>query len=284
MRRQCNSNTASAYSCHVVTFSFSTPPTGKPSSSPSSYSSSTLPARPLSHNCLPVNLSTVSLPLFFFFSAASSASSSLSLISSISLRNSNRHFANVSGVTGVPWNFLFSSLSAASIRCSCSSRAAACRSAMSCSAESFNVDINVKTIAMPMFSSMVSLRLESSCSLSDKTSKYGYAGAVRAGKISRMGGSSGYSSGYRTCKVMVGGSESSPSSFVTSKVIEIRYSDSDISVTSLEDIDKTHCPALLFEATTLGEGRDHICNFYGKGSKYAMISSAFRTPVAKSEL
>ena len=81
----------------------------------------------------------------------------------------------------------------------------------------------------------------------------------------------------------MGGSESSPPSFDTSKVIDIRYSDSDISVTLLEDAAKNHCPALLSEATTWGKKEDNLFNLYGKGSKHAMISSAFRT-VTKSEL
>jgi hypothetical protein len=125
---------------------------------------------------------------------------------------------------------------------------------------------------MPIFSSTVSLRLESNCSLSEATSKYGCAGALGAGKISRIGGSSGYSSGYLTCKNMVGGSESSPSSFVTSKVIEIRYSDSDISVTVLEKPDTRNLCNVCSCRLLCKELKRIILQFRRKGGKQGMGS------------
>lgn len=44
-----------------------------------------------------------------------------------------------------------------------------------------------------------------------------------------MGGSSGYASGYLTCSNIVGGSDSSSSSFMISSSTETRYSVSDMS-------------------------------------------------------
>jgi hypothetical protein len=66
--------------------------------------------------------------------------------------------------------------------------------------------------------------------LSDAKLKNGCAGALGGERSSRIGASSGYSSGYLTCSRIVGGSVSSPSSFTTSSRIDIRYSVSEISV------------------------------------------------------
>jgi hypothetical protein len=78
--------------------------------------------------------------------------------------------------------------------------------------------------------------------LSEATPKYGWAGAFGGERMSRTGGSSGYDSVYLTCRRMVGGSDSSPSSLIMSKRIDIRYSVSEMSVFKRQNSFSTRYP------------------------------------------
>ena len=181
---------------YVAIFTLSTPAAIESSSSSSK---SPFPANPLSHNCLPVSFfSSFAAGFFAFLSSASFSSLFRCSSSSNSFWNRACHSRNDWTVTAVPWNLRFSSSSAFTASISFSAWMALARSAIRSSAPSFKALTSVKTIAIPIFSSMVGCSTSKSLSRSSWMSNRGCFGALCGVDISSSGATSGYSGGYET--------------------------------------------------------------------------------------